>query len=346
MSSNRRSIQTLKILKPHALKPGDTLGIIACSTPLTTTSDATINRSFSFLRNKGFEIVEAPNCRKFVGHSAGSIKERVKALHDFFRNPKIAGILSYWGGYQSHQLLEYLDYDLIRRHPKPLIGFSDTTALQIGIHSQTGLVCFSGPAGITFGKSIVPEFTWEHFEKVLLSPSVPLHLGVSDQSSDNQWWTSPTKEMIFKSNAGWKTYRRGTATGRAIGGNIGTMLLLAGTKYFPKLKGSILFFEDDEVETPKTIDRMFFQLRQMGVFDQISGMVIGRFHSNVGFTSEDSPEMILDDALKGYKFPVITNVDFGHTDPLITIPIGVKCSINTAKNEISFLEAAVVGSGV
>lgn len=123
----------MKLIKPKALKPGNTLGIVACSTPINVSSEETIVRACQRLRDRGFQLVEAPNCRKIYGHAAGTIKERAKALHDFFRDPKIDGILNYWGGYQSHQLLEHLDYGLIRKHPKPFIGFSDTTALQVGI---------------------------------------------------------------------------------------------------------------------------------------------------------------------------------------------------------------------
>lgn len=118
--------------------------------------------------------------------------------------------------------------------------------------------------------------------------------------------------------------------------------VLAGTRYWPDLKGRILFFEDGEAEDPTTIDRMFTQLRQMGVFEQIAGLVIGRFPSCVGFKEADSLEMILDEALKGCHIPVLTGVDFGHTDPLITIPLGVRCRIDSATPGLEFLEAGVI----
>ena len=331
----------MKLLKPRALKSGDTLGIVAFSTPIHLSNETTINRSYNFLRSKGFNIVEAANCRKVFGHTAGTIKERVASIHNFFRDKKIDGILSYWGGFQSHQLLEYIDYDLIRKYPKPFIGFSDTTALNVALYSQAGLVTFSGPSGITFGKPTVPDFTWQHFEDVLMNGSRSHSFQQSKEYSDNPWWQEESKSMLFKPNSGWSVYRKGHATGRLIGGNLGTMLLLAGTRFWPKLNKSILFVEDDEVESPKTIDRMFIQLRHLGVYDQISGMIIGRFHSAVQFRKDDSLEMILDEALKGYRFPVITNVDFGHTDPLLTIPVGIKCAMDTKQPRITLTERAV-----
>ena len=336
----------MKIIKSPPLKIGDTLGVMACSTPVSAANSVIIDRCYDFLKSKGFNVVEAPNCRKMSGHTAGTIQERVDALHGFFRNKKINGILSFWGGYQSHQLLEYLDYDLIRRNPKPFLGYSDTTSLHVGIHKKTGLVTFSGPAGITFGKPSVPEFTWRHFENVLMAPSLPLLLTPSAEYSDNKWYDEkPTPRLHFKSNPGWKVFRPGKAEGRLIGGNLGTMLLTAGTEYWPQMKGKILFVEEDESESSKTLDRMFTQLRQMGVYKQIAGLIVGRIHGDVKLSDADSLEMILNDALRGYAFPVITGVDFGHTDPLITIPLGIKCRMNTRKPEIAFLEAGVVGGG-
>lgn len=331
----------MKTIKPNSLKAGDLLGVVACSTPITGLSEDARKRAYQRIGELGFRVKEAPNCRQENGHSAGSIQERVDALHEMFKNPEIAGILSFWGGFQSHQLLEYLDFDLIRKNPKPFIGYSDTTALQIAIHTMTGLVSFSGPAVVTFSKPELPSFTLEYFKKVLIHPETSLRIGFSESFSDNPWYLEPDKKMIFKPNPGPKIFRHGKAFGIAIGGNVGTMLLLAGTKYWPDLNGKILFFEDDEAESPETIDRMFTQLRQMGAFEKLAGLVVGRFPSSVGFQENDSLEMILDDAVRGYQIPVITGVDFGHTDPLITIPIGIRCQVNTENLNIEFTESAV-----
>ena len=286
-------------------------------------------------------MVEAPNCRKVHGHSAGTVQERVDTLHAFLRDTSIKGIIAFWGGFQTHQLLEYLDYDLIRKNPKPIIGYSDMTALQLGVFAKTGLVTFSGPCGITFGKPKTFEYSWKHFEKTLINPEVPFKLEHSNEYSDNEWWLRADKKVLIKKTSGWKTYQGGSAEGKLIGGNLGTMLLLHGTEYWHDFKNAILFVEEDEEEKPQTIDRLFTKMRQIGVFDQINGLVVGRFHSKVGFTSKDSFEMILKDALKGYDFPVLYNVDFGHTDPLVTLPIGIRCKIDAGKKEIIYLEAGV-----
>jgi muramoyltetrapeptide carboxypeptidase len=146
--------------------------------------------------------------------------------------------------------------------------------------------------------------------------------------------------MEFSHNPGMLAYRKGRVEGRIVGGNLGTLLLLAATPYWPSIKGKILFIEDDEAENTQTIDRYFTQLRQMGIYNQINGMVIGRFPRCVGFNESDSLIMILDNALKGYVFPVLTDFDMGHTDPLMTIPLGAKVVIDANKKTITLLEAA------
>lgn len=330
----------MKLIKPPALGPGARLAIVTNASALTASEEA-VERGYARLRARGFEVVEAANCRTEVGHTAGTIRERVKALHACFRSRKIDGILNFWGGYQSHQLLEHLDLDLIRRRPKAFIGYSDTTALQVALLARVGLVSFSGPAGISFAKPTVPDFTWEHFERVLVRGEAGVALGAAAEFSDNPWFKDPEGKMRFEANPGWKIYRGGEARGPIVGGNLGTMLLLAGTPYWPKLKGAVLFVEEDESERPETVDRMFTQLRHMGVYDQIAGMVVGRFSRAVGFKDGDTLEKILDDALRGHRFPVILDADFGHTDPLLTIPLGVRCRVSTKKPEILLEEAAV-----
>jgi muramoyltetrapeptide carboxypeptidase len=331
----------MNLIKPKALKHGSTLGIIATGNPITLCSDDAISRSYEFLQNKGFKIVEAGCCRKSAGHTAGTVKERVDDLHQFFLDPNIDAIMTFWGGYNTHQVLEYLDYDLIRDNPKIILGFSDVTSLQIAIFKETGLVTFSGPGAITFAKPVVPEFTWEYFEKTVIDPPEFLSIGRSDVFSDNKWWLDPNHTMHFDPTPEWQVFRQGKAQGRILAGNTGTMLLLAGTRYWPDFEKGILFLEEDEVESSSTIDRMFTQLRHIGVFDKISGLVIGRFSRVTQFTPDDSLEMILEDALRGYHFPVITGVDFGHTDPLINIPNGIMGEIDTVDRKIMFLEKAV-----
>lgn len=331
----------MKVIKPNRLQPGQNIGVVALSTPAKNLKPEYRERAYKRIKEEfGLNIIEAPNLDLQTGHSAGTIKERVKSLHDFFRRKDIHGIMSFWGGFNTHQVLEYLDYDLIKKNPKVLIGYSDTTNLLSAITQKTGLITFNGPAIITFAKPTVPDETIKCFQSLTMENESSFTYPVSKAFTDNQWWVED--KMEFSTNSGLQTYKRGKAEGRIVGGNIGTLLLLAGTPYWSSMKGKILFIEDDEAENPKTLDRYFTQLRQMGVYDQISGMVIGRFPRCVGFSEHDSLNMILNDALKGYTFPVITEFDMGHTDPIMTVPIGAKIFIDANKKKVSLVETVTM----
>lgn len=331
----------MKKIKPNRLVKGQNLGIIALSTPAKNLKKEFRERAYKRIREQlDLNIIEAPNLDFTNGHSAGSIKERVKSLHDFFKRKDVHAIMSFWGGYNTHQILEYLDYDLIKNHPKILIGYSDTTTLLTAINHKTGLITFNGPAVISFAKPIIPNETKDCFTQLLTTPEKNYTYTVSTSFSDNKWWEED--KMFFDKNLGLNAFQKGRAEGQIVGGNIGTLLLLAGTPYWPNMKNKILFVEDDEGENTNSIDRYFTQLRHIGVFDQINGLIVGRFPRCVGFKDQDSLSMILKDALKGYKFPVITEFDMGHTDPILTIPIGAKVMIDANKNSITLLENVVI----
>jgi muramoyltetrapeptide carboxypeptidase len=330
----------LKKIIPPRIQAGQNIGIVALSTPATKLKIEYRQRAYQKIKELlGVNIIEAPNIDMEMGHTAGSIKERVKSLHTFFKRKDIHAIMSFWGGFNTHQVLEYLDYELIKNNPKILIGYSDTTTLLSAITHKTGLITFNGPAVITFAKPSIPNETINSFLSLLVSGLKQYMYPVSEQYSDNQWWMED--KMNFVKNSGLKTFYPGKAQGEIVGGNMGTLLLLAGTSYWPNMKNKILFLEDDEAENSKTLDRYFTQFRQMGVFDKISGLVVGRFASCVGLNENDSLHMILKDALKGYKIPVITEFDMGHTDPIHTIPIGAKAEIDAKKLEVKILQGVV-----
>jgi muramoyltetrapeptide carboxypeptidase len=331
----------MKKIKPAKLTPGQNIGIIALSSSAKTLKCEYRQRAYERIKTLfGVNIVEAPNIYDLVGHSAGSIKDRVKSLHNFFKRKDIHAIMSFWGGFNTHQILEYLDYDLIKNHPKILIGYSDTTTLLSTITHKTGLITFNGPAVISFAKPDIPNETTECMTSLLVEGRKNYSYPISQAFSDNQWWLNDA--MVFEKNPGLSIYQKGVAEGTIVGGNIGTLLLLAGTSYWPSMKNKILFIEDDEIETSKTIDRFFTQLRHMGVFNEIKGLVIGRFSRSVGLSEHDSLQMILQNALKGYRIPVITHFDMGHTDPLMTIPLGAKVRIDTSKKSITLMENVVM----
>jgi len=143
-------------------------------------------------------------------------------------------------------------------------------------------------------------------------------------------------------NAGYTIVKTGIAEGPILTGNTGTLLLLAGTPYLPTFDGVVLMLEDDESETPETIDRYFTQLRHMGAYDKIAALVVGRFPSKVDFDPDFPLKDIILRATRGYDFPIILDADFGHTDPVATLANGIQIRVEVTDSvTLDVLEAAV-----
>ncbi|MDE1849023.1 MAG: LD-carboxypeptidase [Nanoarchaeota archaeon] len=307
-----------------------TIGMFATSSPL---SPKRKKSDFAYLRSKGFEIVEAKNLRKKTGHSAGSIMERVEEIHKLLKNKKVDILMAYWGGANTNQLLNYLDYSLFAKFNKPIIGFSDTTALLLSVNKFSGITTFLGPAGITFDKPSPFEYTFDYFKKILIEKEKDILIEDSKEFADDQYFLrKDSNHRIKNKNGGRKVFRGGSARGKIIAGNLQTLLVLSGTKFFPDLRGKILFIEEAEEENTQMIHRFFTQLSQIIDLNTLAGICIGRFSSQSGFSNTDSEEMIYEDVFKGIKIPILYNLDFGHTDPMFTIPIGGEAIIDTDKN--------------
>jgi muramoyltetrapeptide carboxypeptidase len=293
------------------------------------------------LRAGDHEVVMGQHVFTRRGHSSASAADRAADLMDLFRDDSVGAVFAALGGHNSHQLLPFLDYDMIRRHPKVFVGFSDVTALVLGIYARARLVTFNGPGFSTFCQPELPSYTQQSFDAVVRGEGETTVVA-SRCWADNAWYLShPPAPRQWRTNPGWRVHRAGIAEGPSLGGHVSTLLSLVGTPYFPDLSDSVLFLEDDETTTPARFDRALTQLRQIGVFERVRGLVVGRFPSAVPFHDDDSLAMVLDEVLEGYDFPVVTEVDFSHTDPLITIPMGVRCRLDTARKEIRYLEAAV-----
>lgn len=309
-----------------------TIGIFAAASPLINNSD------FSYLKAKGFNIVEGKCLRKFTGHTAGTVQERVRDLHQMVRNTNIDILMSYWGGSNTNQLLPYLDYGLFKKYPKPIVGFSDTSALLLAINKLSGIKTYLGPAGITFDKPRPFEYSYQYFKDLIIEKNLPITIQDSVNYSDDLYFLSsqPDKRVI-KKNSGRKIYKHGRATGKIIASNLQTLLVLAGTKYFPSLKNKILFLEEEENTNTEMVHRFFTHLSQVVDLNSLKGICMGRFMSQTGFSNEDSQEMVYKDVFKNLNIPIIYNLDFGHSDPLFTIPIGGTVEIDTYKNLLKFI---------
>lgn len=319
---------------PPKLQKGDEIRIIAPSGSLSLLSEEVKNLAVKKLNETGFKITFSLNCSE-RDVLTSSIKSRTDDICDVFKDKNVKAALAAIGGSNSNQLLKYLDYELIRKHPKILCGYSDITALTNAITAKTGLVTYSGPNFSTWGMKKGFEYNVEYFKKCLIG-NEPYAVEPSQTWSDDPWYKDQEKRNFIK-NEGYKIVNEGEAEGTILGGNLCTFNLLQGTEFMPDLRNSILFLEDDDLAGKffsGEFDRNLQSLIHQPNFDKVRGIVIGRFQKKVDIDFA-ALKYIVKTKKELEKIPVISNADFGHTNPLITFPIGGKATLTAYKNDIT-----------
>ena len=321
----------MKKIYPKKLEKGDEIRIVAPSCSMGIISEPNREIANNRFKELGLKVTYSKNVEEIDAFNSSSIKSRVADLHKAFLNKKVKAVFTVIGGFNCNQLLKYIDWNIIINNPKIFIGFSDTTALQNTIFAKTGLVTYSGPAWSTFGQKLHFDYTMDYFKKCLMTNEV-FEIKPSKDWTDDAWYIDQEKRNPIK-NDGWLVINKGKATGTILGANLCTFNLLQGTEFMPSLKDSILFIEDDETSKYVDFDRNLQSLVHLHDFKGVKGIVIGRFQKNTKMTNEKLIQTIKTKAeLK--NIPVIANVDFGHTSPIITFPIGGEVSMDTKKKSI------------
>lgn len=341
---------------PRLIRKGDTIAFVSPSTRLNDVCPAALARAKAHLESLGF-FVKIIFHGTLKGSLIEQVQQRVDEVHEAFRDPEVRAILCSSGGNHANELLRRLDYDLIRANPKIFCGYSDITSLHGALLTQAHLRTFYGPTSIhEFGDYPKPiDFTTDHFLKLLHSaPGRPV--GPFPRSRE---WAKELPSYITSGNPSseepralspsppWTWLRSGKATGRIFGGVLTSLLDLAGTKFWPNLHGGILLLETsfgtnlgDPVPLEKTRSQLA-DLSNMGIFDQINGLVFGRLVGQSEEMDRKFSEILLYQC-HGTKFPILINVDFGHTDPVLTIPLNALISMDSEKDELVGLEPSVV----
>jgi muramoyltetrapeptide carboxypeptidase LdcA involved in peptidoglycan recycling len=317
------------------LKPGDEVRVIAPSRSLGIISKETREIALKRLKQMELNVTFAKNIEEKDVFSSSSIESRVQDMHDAFLDANVKGILTAIGGFNVNQILKYLDYNIIKSNPKILCGFSDITALTNAIYAKTGLITYSGPHFSTFGVLKGSEYTVDYFKKCLFN-SDSFEVVSSSDWSDDQWWINQNERNFIK-NEGAYVINSGEAEGIITGGNLCTFNLLQGTEYMPDLNGSVLFVEEDEMAgsfAAEDFDRNLQSLIHLPGFKNVRGVIIGRFQKASKIT-KDALVRIIKTKTELNKIPVIANLDFGHSLPLITFPIGGKVKLNASESIIS-----------
>jgi len=314
---------------PQKLKPGDKIRVIALSRSMGLISQEIQGIANERLRDLGFVIEFGNHVNEMDDFASTCVDSRIQDLHDAFRDPLVKCILTVIGGHNSNQLLESIDWELMRNNPKILCGFSDISALSNAIFSKTGLVTYSGPHYSSFGQKLHFEFTLDHFKKCLME-DVPINLQSSSHWSDDPWYISQDNRNL-ELNTGMWVINGGKAQGTILGGNLCTLNLLHGTDFMPDLRDSILLLEDDSLSFPANFDRDLQSVIHQPGFEEVRGIVIGRFQRESKVNNTFLKQIIMSKR-QLRKIPVIAGADFGHTDPKITFPIGGKINIQASES--------------
>lgn len=320
------------------LQPGDEIRVIAPSTSAALVKSEQLKIAEDRLNQLGFRVTYGKNIFEHDEFFSTSVEERIEDLHDAFKDPNVKGILSVLGGYNANQLLKRMDYDLIRNNPKVFCGYSDITALSLSIYHKTGLVTYSGPHFSSFGVKYGFEYTLESFLTAITNDA-PYEIEPSSHWSDDPWYLDQEKREFYDQES-YLVVQEGKARGRLVGGNLCTMNLLQGTEFMPSLKDAILFIEDDNESHSQVFDRDLQSLLHLPDAKDLRAILIGRFQKDSNVTDE-AIKKIIDSKPELKNIPVIANVNFGHVQPMATIPIGSLATVEaSSKGTDIFIEQA------
>lgn len=324
------------------LKRGSTIGLFSPSTPITSLVPSRFERAKSYLEAKGYNIVEGSLTGKSDFYRSGTIDERVEELNSLIRDPNVDCIMSAIGGYNSNSLLPYIDYESFKKNPKIIIGYSDVTSLLLGIYAKTGVSTFYGPAFVASFGEFQPyvDETYKYFEDIAVKANNKYEFEVPTYWTDEYIdWAVQDRAKVRRENK-WICVSEGEATGRLIGGNLNTMSCIWGSEYMPEIKKGDIILLEDCAGNAGTVERLFAFLKINGVFDRVSGILLGKHEGFNDMGTGRSPYDILREILRDVSIPIIADFDCCHTHPMMTMPIGAKIYMN-AKELVVRLEEDV-----
>ncbi|MBC5996304.1 LD-carboxypeptidase [Romboutsia ilealis] len=298
--------------RPKCLKQGDTIGIIA---PAGDLREYTIEGIKSSIESYGYKVKIGRSCYlNYRGYLAGQDEMRVLDLENMFLDDRVDAIMCLRGGYGSSRILDMIDYDIIKTHPKIFIGFSDITALHIAFNQKCNLITYHG---IMANKASL----WDESSYYSLLEALNF--------KGEYWVTNPDNIPIY-------TLYKGNATGQIIGGNLSMITSTLGTEYEIDTKDKILFIEEVG-EYIYRIDRLLKHLELANKFRDCKGIIFGDFADCRKSTEKDCDLIeLLKEIANKYKKPTVYNLKSGHCTPMVTIPLGVQCTIKSGQSIIKF----------
>lgn len=315
-----------------AQKGGKKIRVIAPVRSLGLISKESREIATSSLEKEDFSVSFGKNVEEMDEFASSSIGSRIEDLNSAFLDKDVDIILSVIGGYNSNQLLNYIDYEMIKQNPKVISGFSDMTALLNAITVKTGLITYVGPHYSSWGMKKGFEYTKEYFIKTCLNNN-PFNIERSKEWSDDPWFMDQENRDFIKNDGPW-ILNEGSAAGKIFGGHLRCFNALQGTEYFPDLEDTILFVEEDDEINPQLFDRELQSIIHQKDFAGVKAILIGRFQKGTKMTKEKLLK-IIKTKKELNNMPVIANMDFGHTTPMLTIPIGGTAALDASGSNFS-----------
>lgn len=324
----------MKTIFPPKLKVRDEIRVISPSRSLSIINKKIIKIALRRFENElGLKVTFSKKRNDIDIFDSSSIENRAIDLNEAFEDKKVKGIIASIGGYNSNQILNYINWENIKNNPKIFCGFSDITILNNAIYAKTGLVTYSGPNFSLFGQKKYFDYTLEYFKRCLMS-NKPYELTPSKYWFDDNWKKNQNNRIPINNN-GFLVINPGKASGKIIGGNLCSLNLLQGTCFMPQLNNVVIFLEDDNLVgmySAQEFDRNLQSLIQQPNFNKVNALIIGRFQKE-SKVNVKKLTYIIKSKKELNRVLVIANVDFGHTDPKITFPIGGTVFIETIKNK-------------
>ena len=317
-----------RVVKPRRLAPGETVALVAPANATFNSVDLQIAKES--LEALGFVVKVGGHVLDRHGYLAGQDKDRAADINAFFADKEVSAVLPLRGGWGSSRVLPYLDFEVIRRNPKVVLGYSDITALLLGIHAKTGLVTFHGPNGM--GRW--DQFSVDYFKRLIMQGEA-VTFDNPRQLSDRNVLTQTENRTL--------TITGGKARGRLLGGNLTVLTTVIGSPYLPQWDGAIFFCEDVD-EGYYRIDRMLTQLKLAGMLSKIKAFIFGTCSEcrpgddNFGALTL---EEIFADHIKPLGIPAWTGAMIGHGMPQWTLAQGIEVEVDADSATVRMLEPGV-----
>lgn len=319
------------------------IGFFSSSTPITALSSKRFLRAKKFLASKGCTLVAGELTGQDDYYRAGSIQQRAAEINQLIHDDTIDVLMATIGGLNTNSILKYIDFDYLQSHPKTVVGYSDTTAFLLAVYTQApACQVLYGPALVaSFGEfSPLVDYTWNSFEQIIDNPVKTTLTAPLFWTDEKVNWDDFTQEKRLISNQ-WGYTQAPTLEGKIVGGNLDTMSGIIGSKYFPKLSANDLLLIEDAEKDAAIVEKNFAMLDNLGVFDRIKGIILGKHALFDDLKTQRRPIDILLEILGHRQVPIIYDYDSCHTVPMLTTPLGSYAKFNAKTMQVSFSQYSI-----